>query len=129
MAHRSFGSTDPKTRERTTFDLQGTYEFDQPGVGAEGEAWKESFTCLSVVPSGALDDLISSVSTNPDGSWRFNSIRVVGFLTACLMPESRARFRVLMDDPSRPIDFAELVEVMEWLAGPVLGRPTTPPSS
>lgn len=135
MAQRTFGSIEPKAKDRSSFTLQGLYEFDVTApdgevMHKEGDVWQESFRCLSVVPAGALDRLIASVSVTDTGGLRFQSLRVVDFLTACLMPDDRKLFRILLDDDSRPVDLAEqLIPVMEWLAGPLLGRPTPPPSS
>jgi hypothetical protein len=134
LVHRSFGSIEAKPKDRPTFDLQGTYEFDVTSedgevLHKEGEPWKEEFTCLSILPAGVLDKLISTVSTTETGALRFHSLHVAAFLSRCLMPESRDRFVALLDDDARPVDFEALLGVMDWLAGPTLGRPTTPPSS
>ena len=133
--HRTFGSVDQKQTERSTFDLQGLYDFDVEGpdgevLHKEGDPWKETFALLRVVPSLALDKLIASVSVTESGAMRFADLRVIDFLRACLRPSDRPAFQSLLEDDSRPVDLAEdLIPVMQWLAGPLLGRPTVPPSS
>lgn len=135
MAQRTFGNVDPQAKKRESFTLQGLYEFDVKGpdgevLHKEDDVWQEEFRCLSVVPAGALDRLISSVSVTDTGALRFQSLRVVDFLSGCLKPDDRERFQALLDDDARPVDLArDLIPVMETLAGPLLGRPTQPPSS
>ncbi len=130
--HRTFGNVDPKKKHRTSFTLQGLYEFDVMDADgetlhAEDDEWREEFTCLSKVPAAALDNLVASVGMQGKAV-SFANLQICGFLRSCLVPKDRPRWDALLADDARPVDLGDdLTPILDLLTNGLFGRPTSPP--
>ena len=130
---RTFGNIDPTKKKRTSFTLQGLYEFDVLAddgevLHKEDDVWTETFTCLSKVPAKVLDKLITSMGVSR-GEVSFDNLHICGFLRDCLVPVDRPRWDALLDDDARLVDLdGDLSPILDLLTGGLFGRPTKPPS-
>jgi hypothetical protein len=118
MAHRSFVPSEPgEQKELPTFDIGGFRR-------SNGEAWKETFTCLPEAPPGVLDDLMTASIIDDRGNRQYNAPSLLAFFEGVLVEEDVRRFREWSHDKDRTVAIETLGEVMMWLAEEVAGRPT-----
>lgn len=118
MAHRSFVPSEPgQKKEPLSFDIGGFRQSD-------GEAWKETFTCVPEAPSGVLDDLTSSTLIDDKGNRIYNATSLLAFFEGVLIDDDVKRFRAITHDKDRIVPIEYLGDVMMWLSEEFMERPT-----
>lgn len=102
------------------FTLGGDTLADEP------EEWEETFTVLQHVPPSALAHLAAGATITSEGDVAWNSVAIVRFLRACIVPNDEARWDALMADKRRPCSIDGLAQVMFYVTGAKAERPTGP---
>lgn len=110
------------------FEVHGWYS--DPVRNENSDGWAETFHARPTMPVGTLLDIASLVRVTEDGSQVYDRNVITRFFEAALAnTDEVARFQVMLHDPGRVIRIEKLAEIVQWLAGDVVDRPTGPPST
>jgi hypothetical protein len=119
-----------------TFDLDDPADGHQPVEFAvrgkrksTGEPFTEQFTTIADLPPAVLDDVSRSVVIGDDGTAYYQRHETLQFVRAAIRAQDHARWDALVRDPDRLVNLDRLVEIMLWLVGTLLNRPTGPLSN
>lgn len=84
----------------------------------------QTFTCLPVIPVGAVLDLEAAPEIDDDEARAAKEL--ARFIDNTLVEADRERFQQLLRNRAEPIDGTALFQVAVFLAGEYTARPTSP---
>lgn len=125
---KKFTASSTESREAPThpFELEGVYAAGRTGPGG-ATTWSETFTVTEHMGASQAQ-WFASAFVMLEGRKEINPPAVIEFLALACIPESRVRYRELIEDPDRLVDIGALAQVFIWLSEEVIQRPTAPAS-